>query len=286
MKKLAILLIILFKSSVGFSQTDKNGNPVFVSVVVNEEKLDDTELTSSYYTLKNNIENKESSVFISENPTLNEIENAATSLPSNFYILTKNRNILYFILITNQSKSFLVVNPNTGRKDEYSCKLKGDISENRAKEISSNNYDSKSALSGNKLLFNGNSHQVFSNAQAKEAVVKLIKSHKLDDAQGPGVVIKTQAELKALVLQETKEGGKFDFFTPIKGHEYDGIQVKPGIFDTKLGIALYKWGRANFDLGINSVDDAYAIFYEFKGKAISEREKVYIKMGFTKELEK
>ena len=47
-----------------------------------------------------------------------------------------------------------------------------------------------------------------------------------------------------MVLTESKAGGKLDFFSEIKGHEYDGIQVKPGVFSTKIGIALYKWGRA------------------------------------------
>ncbi|MBO2007648.1 hypothetical protein [Hymenobacter negativus] len=286
MKKLAVLFIILLKSSIGYSQTDKNGNPVFESVIVSEEKFEDIELTSSYYTLKNNIENKGSSVFISEKPTLNQIENAATSLASNFYILTKNRNILYFILITGKPRTFLVVNPNTGSKNEYPCKIKGSISENRAMEMINNNYDSKASLNGNKLLFNNNNHQVFSNAEAKDAILQLIKAHKLNNVQGSAVVMRSQNELKALVLQETKEGGKLDFFTPIKGHEYDGMQIKPGIISTMIGIALYKWGRANFDLGISTLDDAVAVFSEFKGRELNQREKDYIKMGFTKELEK
>jgi len=92
--------------------------------------------------------------------------------------------------------------------------------------------------------------------------------------------------LKTQVLTETKEGGKLDFFTPIKGHEYDGVQIKPGLFTTKLGIALMNWGKGNYEMGILNVDDAFLIFSAYKGRPVNEREKEYIRMGFNRELDK
>lgn len=38
--------------------------------------------------------------------------------------------------------------------------------------------------------------------------------------------------------------------------------------------------------GINTIEDAYAIFREFKNEPISDRNKNYIRMGFYKEWEK
>ena len=38
--------------------------------------------------------------------------------------------------------------------------------------------------------------------------------------------------------------------TPIKGHEMDAIQIKPRLFDTRIGIALYNWSRALFEINI------------------------------------
>lgn len=93
-------------------------------------------------------------------------------------------------------------------------------------------------------------------------------------------------EVKKLLLKETKKGGKYDFFTPIKGHEQDGIQVKPGVYDTKLGLALIKWGKATYELGVASLEDAYLIFSEFKVREAYKLEKFYIKMGYNRELEK
>ena len=93
-------------------------------------------------------------------------------------------------------------------------------------------------------------------------------------------------EIKKQILNETKKGGKLDFFTPIKGHEYDGVQLKPGLFTTKLGIALMNWGKENHKMGIVKVEDAFLIFSEYKGREINEREKEYIRMGFNGELDK
>ena len=94
----------------------------------------------------------------------------------------------------------------------------------------------------------------------------------------------TQAELRTSILKETQPGGKLDFFTPIKGHEYDGAQIKPGIYSTLGHIALYKWGKAVNEMGFKSLEDAYAVISEFRNQAIGQRDKDYIKTGFNKEL--
>ena len=90
----------------------------------------------------------------------------------------------------------------------------------------------------------------------------------------------SQEEIKSFILTETKEGGKLDFFTEIKGKEYNASQVKPGLFMTNIEIALYKWGKANFELGVKNVETALKIFEEFKGKELNIREKDLIPMGF------
>ncbi len=113
-----------------------------------------------------------------------------------------------------------------------------------------------------------------------------MKKQKLNIGDSSSVKILSKEELKKIVLTESKEGGRLDFFTEIKGHEMDGIQIKPGLFDSKIGIALYKWGRANFDLGVNTIEDALEFWAELKGRQPNQREKDYIKLGFNKELEK
>lgn len=287
MKKALFTLFILLKFNFGYSQVDNNGNPVFNSVIINESKVDSLDLSANYYTLKNNIENKGSSVFIAEEPNLTQIEDAAKKLLSNFFILSKRGSTLCIILLDSQpAKRFIVLNPKTGKGKNYACKIKGDISETRAKELLSDDYDPKARLKAGKLFFNKDELQVFSEKEMTENVIELIKENKLYETEDTGIKLLSQTELKQFILQESKEGKQYDFFTPIKGHELDGIQIKPGVFSSLISIALYKWGRANYELGVNKVEDAYVIFSEFKGEALTQREKDYIKMGFNKELEK
>jgi hypothetical protein len=286
MKKILTLFLLLIGTQ-SFSQTDNNGNPVFNSISTNEDSIKDFKFISNYYTLKNNIDNKGSSVFISANPTLSEISNAATSLPSDFFLVTKGQNILNMIMIVHQpSRKFVVINPTSGKQIEFDCSLRGDITENRANEIIKESYDPQAKIDGNKLYFNDKKLSIVSNSKIKKAVLELIDKEKLDTGAGSTVKFLSKEELKTIVLAESKEGGKLDFFTEIKGHEMDGIQIKPGLFSTKIGLALYKWGRANFELGVNTVDDALEFWAAFKGRQPNQRETDYIKLGFNKGLEK
>ena len=286
MKKI-LTLVFLFLATHLFSQTDKKGNPVFNSVSINEEVIGDVKLIYNYYTLQNNIENKNSSVYISEHPSLEQIIRAATALPSDFFIIVKGQTVLSMVMMSNTNeRKFIVLDPATGNQKLFNCTVKGDITENRANEIIKMKYDSAALIKDNKLFYNHSQFEVISNKDIRQAFLDLIKKENLDKAAASKMKILSKEELKTLVLAETKEGGKLDFFTPIKGHEYDAVQVQPAVFSTKLGVALYKWGKANFDLGVNTVDDALAIFAAFKGRPLNEREKDYIKLGFEKGFEK
>lgn len=269
------------------SQTDGNGNPVFNSIVTNEQDFEGFKLTSSYYTLENNIENKNSSVFISENPTLDEVEQFVTKLPSDFFLITINQQISNMILIVNEPKmKFVVINMVNNKQSEYKFNLRGDITQNRAEEIIKLKYDPNAEIKKGKLYFNNNKFKIITNSDINKAVISLIKKEKLNTSSTSGVNLLSQEKIQEIILKETKEGGQLDYFTEIKGKEYDGIQIKPGVFSTKLGVALYKWGRATFDNGVNTLEDAYKIFAKFKERELNTREKDYIKMGFNKELEK
>lgn len=285
MKK-TLSVLLLFLATCTYSQTDQHGNPVFNSVSISEETVKDFKVISNYYTLKRNIENKGSSVYISDNPTLNEISYAATSLPSDFFLITKGQRMVNLVVIINQpSRKFLVINPTSREQNEFECSIKGEITENRATEIIKENYDPNAKIVGNKLYFNGKKLKIISNKEIRKNVIGLIEKHRLYIGDTSGLKILSKEELRAFILAETKENGKLVFFTAIKGKEFDGLQIKPGLFTTRLGIALYKWGRANFDLGVNNVDDAFSIFAEFKGRQLNQREKDYIKKGFDKEFD-
>ena len=281
-KTLAILL--LFIATHSFCQTDPQGNPVFNSVSTGEDTIGDFRLLSNYYTLKNNIENKGSSVYISDNPTLDEISNAI-HLPSDFFVVMKGQNIVCIIMIISYpEKSFTVLDPDTKQLKHYKSPIKGDISENRANEIIKEKYDSAATIQKDKLIFNNRKLRIVPNEEIKQAVLDLIAKEKLDAGVPSKMKLLSKEELRAYILKQTREGGKMDFFTPIKGKEYDGVMVKPGLIATNLEISLITWGRACFDLGVNTVEDALSIFAEFKGRPLNIREQTTIKQGFEKGL--
>ncbi|WP_432670064.1 hypothetical protein [Flavobacterium sp. SM2513] len=115
-------------------------------------------------------------------------------------------------------------------------------------------------------------------------IILLIFSFKSFSQNSTKIEKLSQTEIKTFILTETKQGGKLDFFTEIKGKEYNASQVKPGLFMTNIEMALYKWGKANFDLGIENIESALKIFEEFRGKELNIREKDLIPMGFRNDL--
>lgn len=191
------------------------------------------------------------------------------------------------VLILNKpTRQFFVINPTTGKQKQFPCSIKGDITENRANEIIKEKFDPKSEIKGSNLYFNNKTLAIVSNKKIKENILKLIDREKLNSEDSSNTKILSKEDLKKIILAESKEGGKLDFFSAIKGHDYDGIQIKPGVFSTKSGIALYQWGQANFELGTNTIEDALEFWAAFKGRQANEKEKDYIKMGFNKELQK
>ena len=287
LNKVGVIVLMFVIIGPLYAQTDRNGNPVFNSVSTGEQPLGSCLLLSNYYTLRNNLENSGSSVFISENPTLLQIEQAAVNLHSDFFILTKESKMVAMVMLQQSPKrEFLTILMSNNKQSTYPCQLKGDITEARANEIVEAGYDSLAYIKKETLFFNNKKFQIINKQDIEAAVVTLVKKHKLDKKEPSNVLLPSKEELKEYVLSETNEGGQLDFFTEIEGHEYDGIQIKPGLFATKLDIALYKWGRACFTLGVNTVEDAYKIFAEHQGQPINPKEREYIKMGFNRELEK
>jgi hypothetical protein len=285
--KQALAFIAILLPLISFAQTDQNGNPVFNSIPMGEDSIGGCKLLANYYPLRTNIDNKTTSVYISDSPNIDQTAKAATELPADFFILTRNNQVIKLILINNYPQKWILVStPGESVPRKFKNPLKGDIAENRANELLRGHYDSTAAISDGNLGFNGKRYKITSNAEIRSAVITLIQKEHFDTDSSSSVVLPTSDQLHRMILEQTKEGGKLDFFTPIKGHEMEAVQIKPGLFDTRRGLALYRWGRACFDLGVVDVDEADAIFADFKGRPLNIMEKSYIKDGFEKSLEK
>ena len=66
---------------------DRNGNPVFNSVPLADTTSGSFTVVANYYTVGSNIDDRASSVFMSEEPSLDEYARFVTSTPSYFFIV-------------------------------------------------------------------------------------------------------------------------------------------------------------------------------------------------------
>jgi hypothetical protein len=270
-----------------FAQKDAPSGAGLNSVIISEQKIGTYLLGASYYPLKGNMDNRKSSAYVTDSPTLLEIDYAATHQASDFFVIVKNHSILKVIGLNNLGNKWqwLVVDMDKGGSDGFMLTDTADLTENRAKELVGNRYDRGAKIIGNILYFNGRRHRILSNTRIKGMLLGLISREGLANGDSTDVKYRTREETEAYVLAATAPGRELDFFTSIAGHEYDGVQVKPGKFSTKLGIALYQWGKACFDLGVNTLEDAWRIFEKFRKRPLDQRERDYIKMGFERALE-
>lgn len=284
MKKKILLLLSFVMIISLYGQTDPSGNPVFNSYQIEEIGLEkDFKLILNYYTLRNNIENPLSSVFISKEPTNDDIAKFATESMSYHFILIKNRNIVDLIGLNEKPKRELsVLNQKTGEIKMLQIGISGAISEDRAKEIIENKYSESAKIENGELHFNDKIYLIYTRQSLINEIVKVIEREKLLKNKVSEIMIPTKQQLEEYIIEETKKGKKLDFFTEIEGKEFDGIQIKPGVFTTLESIALYKWGRANYSVGVNTYEDAIEIFKKIKNRDLNTKEKNYIKDGFNK----
>lgn len=180
-------------------------------------------------------------------------------------------------------REFIVIEMATKQQSSFSCTLTGDLTENKAKEIVKEKYDSTAVIESGKLKFNQKEFKLITTQEIEDAVLSLINAKKLDKLKPSNDILHSKKEITAYVLTESKKDGKLDFFTEIKGKEFQGVQVKPGVFSTLQSISIYKWARACFYIGVNTVEDVYEIYAAVKQKDLNPNEKAYLEAGFNRE---
>ena len=182
MKNLFII-VFLFLTLPAFSQLIPTSGPIIISVKKGEDSLKGFQLSSNYYTLKNNIENKSSRVYISDTPTLSDISNAAINLVADFFLVIKNKDTMNMVMLVNQPVRQYFVLGKDSKQSSFPCFIKGDISENRAKEIIKNKYDPKAKIEDGKLYFNDKTFTIIPSAELKDSIINLISRENLSSSK-------------------------------------------------------------------------------------------------------
>jgi hypothetical protein len=89
------------------------------------------------------------------------------------------------------------------------------------------------------------------------------------------------------IIDDSKNGGSLDFWTPIKGHEYDGSSLfgsaggKGNIYASNKELAVIKWSFTLAKRGIGK-DDIIALFGLLKGRKVTSNDSTLIDIGIKK----
>jgi len=288
MKQITLILIGLLFSQVIFGQFDKHNNPVFNSELISEESIDDFNLTSNYYTIDNNISNKESSVYVSENPNLDDYLKFAKDLPAYYFTVHRGQNVSFMIMLlqkndgNNTILNYMVLNPSNNKSIEVPCNVFGEISEKRAQELLQLNVDSSAKLItlpvGDLFLFNGITYKIQPYDKVKAGVIDIAKQLMNPESY-------ERFRMEEYIKNETI-GGKLDFKKAIESEgsgdslfEFEGIVHNPNEYSIIL------WGQTVKRIGIKSVNEAILLWESIYQREMTKPEKKVLKIGFNYEKE-
>lgn len=262
-----------------YAQIDKNGNPIFNSEKIENVSFENVEIISSYYTIKDNIDNKQSTVFISENPTLDNYWNFSCDLPSYYFTVADKGNVKVMLMLIpkKEDDSFFynVVIPNKNESFQIPSKLKGRITENRAKELAGFKK-TKAIINDGILKFNNKDFQVLKYSDVLEEVKNIVKEKFIDNHDDENSIIENY-------IKTESKGGKLDFKNTVEKYEGAFINVD-GILYNKKDFAILMWGAAVKKTGITELSKAQILWQEINERNLTEPELRALRKGFETKL--
>ncbi|HTK22120.1 MAG TPA: hypothetical protein VL442_21525 [Mucilaginibacter sp.] len=93
-------------------------------------------------------------------------------------------------------------------------------------------------------------------------------------------------QLRSELIKESQKSGKLDYWTPIKGHEFDGEKIEHDFYVSKEDGALIKWAYDLTIKGVKNKADIISLYEELKGRQVNSTELKYIDYAYHKALEK
>ncbi|WP_080776856.1 hypothetical protein [Chryseobacterium phocaeense] len=258
-----------------YAQLDKNGNPIFNSEKIENFTLENVEIISSYYTIKDNIDNKQSSVFINENPTSDDYWNFSSKLPSYYFMIADKGNVkgMLMLIPKNEDDSFFynVVIPSKNESFQIPSKLKGKITETRAKELADIKKN-KAIINDGVLKLNNKDFKILKYSDVIEEVKNIVKEKFINNHNNEN------SDLENYIKTESK-GGKLDFKNTVE--KYEGAFINyDGILYNKKDFAILMWAAAVKKTGITEINKAQSLWQEINERDLTEPELKALRKGF------
>lgn len=279
-KQLSIFIFLIFLTSSNlYSQLDKNGNPVFNSEKIENINLEGFEIMSSYYTIKDNIDNKQSSVFKNENPSSDDYWDFSAKLPSYYFMIVDKGTVkgMLMLIPKNDDDTFFynVLLPNKKESFQVPSKLKGKITENRAKELAGIKKIN-ATINNNVLKFNNKDLQILKYNDIIAEVKNIAKEKVLGNDNEENL------NIEEYIKTESK-GGKLDFKDNVE--KYEGTLINfDGVLYNKKDFAILMWGAAVKKIGITEVNKAQLLWQKIYERNLTEPELKALRKGFETKL--
>ena len=95
---------------------------------------------------------------------------------------------------------------------------------------------------------------------------------------------KLTTETRSKLLTASKNNGKLDYWTQIKGHEFEGEKMEQDYYVSKEGAAVIKWAHAVTQMGLRDEASIISLYEDLKKRKITNDELTYIHYGHTRGL--
>ena len=280
--RLLTLCILLAASLGGQAQQQTYEQPVFVSIELSEIALclDGFSITTGYYTIDNNIDNRHSSAYISDHPTVDEYIYFARHQPSYYFLVHRQREVMKMIVlqqrvIENRSTFFyVVIDPASGQRTKVPSRLSGELTALRAQELTVGHTDSEGHLdqkAAATCFFNNASYPVVPLAAVHQEVISIAQ-------QIAGKNQSQEEELEQYIRAETN-GGSLDFGVALAKEPQQYFAREGEVYD-KAKFSVLLWGGAVRMLGLRSLEGAMMLWEEIQQRPLTPQEQKALQQGF------
>ena len=259
----------------------------FRSVELQQVAYEEFSITAGYYPIACNINNRQSSAFISDSPSADEYVYFAQHQPSYYFLLHRQHELIRIIVLQQQSRNghstffYTVIDPASGDRTRIGSQLAGDITQWRADELNvgPGNDDKvhrilSAATESHRFSFQQKHYRV----QPYQAVWQEVKDLARDLVRSD----RRQAEELEEYIRAETIGGTLDFKIalakePQQRFSRDGVAYNPHHFSVLL------WGGAVRTLGMPSVLSARTLWEDIQQRPLTPPEYRALYKGFTEE---
>ena len=276
------ILGLLYIPLLALSQRATQEATVFNSLEIEEVAYDNFSITSGYYTIADNIANRQSSAFISDSPSTDEYIYFAQHQPSYYFLVHQQREVIRMIVLQQQVKNnrssffYTIMDPASGSQTKAPSKLGGELTQLRAKELLMSHIDAEARLTDARSLCSFNRVQY--TVQPFEAVKKevlALAQQLLSQDRGQA------EELEEYIRAETI-GGTLDFSIALAKEPQERF-ARGGVTYDKHDFSVLLWGGAVRMLGLCSVDSARVLWQEIQQRPLTAPESNALGQGFTEQ---